>query len=135
MTENKVTLHTSDGMSRRTSARIRAHGVVAMTDLEKPVIATSYDISPGGVSFVHLDDLDVVGSEVMMDILLFDTQTDKEHFVSQVKGRIRSKERIFDPESDETVLRFGVEFLELDSPQRDVLRSCLDQTDEYFLNA
>jgi hypothetical protein len=135
ITGNKATLYTSDGMSRRTSARIRAHGVVVMTDPEKPVVATSYDIAPGGVSFVHLNDLGVVGSEIMMDILLFDTHTNKEHSVSQAKGRIRWKERVFDPESEETVLRFGVEFIELDSPQRDVLRSCLDQTDEYFLDS
>ena len=127
MTENKVTLHTSDGMSRRASARIRARGVVALTSLEEPVIARSYDIAPGGVSFLHLKDLDLAGGEITMDILLFDARTDIEHFISQAKGRITWKECISDPESDETVLRFGVEFLELDFPQQDVLRSCFDQ--------
>jgi hypothetical protein len=111
ITGNKATIYTSNGMSRRSSARIRAHGVVVMTDLEKPVVATSYDIAPGGVSFVHLSDLGVVGIEIMMDILLFDTHTNKEHSVSQVKGMIRWKERVFDPESEETILRFGVEFI------------------------
>ena len=133
--ENKARLHTYDGTCRRTSTRLRAHGVVVMKGLEKPVVATSYDIAPGGVSFVHLSDLGVVGGEIMMDILLFDTHINKEHYVSQVKGRIRWKERVFDPENEETVLRFGVEFFELDSPQRDVLRSCLKQTDECFLNS
>jgi len=74
------------------------------------------------------------GTELIMDILLFETQTNKEHFFNQLKGRIRSKERVFDPENKEIILRFGVEFFDLDFPQREVLRSCLDQTDEYFLD-
>jgi hypothetical protein len=106
-----------------------------MTDLENPVVATSYDIAPVGVSFVHLNDLGVVGNEIMMDILVFDNHTNKEHSVSQVKGRIRWKKGVFDAESEETILRFGVEFIELDSLQRDILRLYLDQTDGYFLES
>jgi hypothetical protein len=130
MMQKNVTVYTPDGISRRASTRIRAHGVVALTSLEQPIITRIFDIAPGGVSFLHPNDLDILSGEIEMDILLFDSLTNVEYFISQAKGRITSNTCISDPQSDTPVTRFGVEFLKLDLLHLDVLKACLGQIPE-----
>jgi hypothetical protein len=117
-------------ISGRTSLRMSVRGIVALTNLEEPGIARIYDISLGGVSFLHLNDLGLPGSEIKMDIIIYFGLTNVEYFISDTKGKITSKERIPDPQCGTPILRFGVEFLELDLTQRDILAACMNQVCE-----
>jgi hypothetical protein len=130
MIKGKSKSFTSNGISRRTSTRIRAHGILTLTDLDEPIIARIFDIAPGGLSFLHLNDLSLPSGEITMDIIIFDDLTNFEYFINEAKGRIISKHCISDPEIGTPFLRFGVEFFELDSLHQDVLKACFDQIAE-----
>lgn len=106
----------------RKSIRSRLNGIVALTSLEQPVVATIYDIAPGGVSFLHANERDITNNKFKMDILIFDCQTDFEYFIGQVKGRVKSKELVSEPKSNTPIWRFGVEFLDLDSLSESMLQ-------------
>ena len=97
---------------KRKSVRFRVTGIVALTNFEQPVVTTICDIAPGGVSFFHAGEKDITNNEFKMDILIFDSQTDRECFISQIKGRIKSKNLVVDPKSKEPRWRFSIEFLD-----------------------
>ncbi len=100
---------------KRKSLRFRVKGIVALTNFEQPVVTNIFDIASGGVSFLHAREQDIPNKEFKMDILIFDSQTDLEYFISQIKGRIKSKDLVIDPKSKEPRWRFSVEFVDLDS--------------------
>jgi hypothetical protein len=127
MIQGNIISPTSGLISRRTSARIKVRGVVTLSSLDEPSIAGIYDITFKGMSFLHCNDLGVPGNEIMMDIIIYDGLTNVEFFMSEVKGRISSKACIPDPESGIPILRFGIEFLELNALHRDIIRTCFDQ--------
>ena len=117
-------------ISRRTSSRFKARGILTLTDLEDPIIARIFDIAPGGLSFLYPNDFNFPGREIKMDIIIFDDLTDSEYFINEAKGKITSKQCISDPENGTPFLRYGVEFLELGSLHQDVLKACCDQGSE-----
>ena len=47
-----------------------------------------FDIALGGFSFLNPNDSDLPGSEIRMDILLFETKNNVELFISQARTRI-----------------------------------------------
>lgn len=110
-------------VSKRKLVRYMTNGIVALTSSEEPVITNIYDISPGGVAFLSRNESDVSANELKMDIVIFDSQTDFEYFILQVKGRVRSKELVTAPKSNKPIWRFGVEFLELDCLKQSLLRT------------
>lgn len=75
----------------------------------------------GGVSFLPTNEKDITESEFNMDILIFDGETDFEHFISQVKGRVKSKQLVTHSESNVLVWRFGAEFCNFDSVRQRML--------------
>jgi hypothetical protein len=77
------------------------------------------------MSFLHVNDQGIATSETMMDILIFDAQSDDEFLISQIKGRVKSKELIADPENKAPIWRFSVEFSDLDFENRQILETCL----------
>lgn len=116
--------------TKRNSIRFRPNGIVVLTSFEKPVVTNIYDIAPGGVSFLHANERDITSSEFKMDILIFDAQTDFEYFIGQVKGRVKSRELVTDPRSNEPIWLFVVEFVDLDSLKQSFLQTfcCLERT-------
>jgi hypothetical protein len=127
MIHGNIISYIPDMISRRNSARRRVRGIVTLLSLDEPSIAGIYDITLKGMSFLHLNDLGVPGDEIKMDVIIYDGLTNVEFFMSEVKGRITSKGCIPDPESSIPILRFGVEFLELDASHKDTIRTCFDQ--------
>ncbi|KJS01170.1 MAG: hypothetical protein VR65_09705 [Desulfobulbaceae bacterium BRH_c16a] len=94
---------------------------------EKPVVARINDIGTGGVSFLHVHDREIADSEIKMDILIFDVQSDDELLISHLEGQVKSKELVSDPDSKAPVWRFSVEFRDLDARHRQTLSTCLRQ--------
>lgn len=113
-----------DEICSRSLATSKAKGIVALMVADKPIVCSIKEIAMGGVSFLHSEFMHLPTNEIRMDILIFDIQTDTEYFLDQVKGRIKSCEA--DPKSTLPILHFGVEFLELEPLQRNVLQAYLD---------
>ncbi|NOR25076.1 MAG: hypothetical protein GQ542_11925 [Desulforhopalus sp.] len=107
--------------TRRKSIRFRAKGIVVVSCFEESVVTNLYDIAAGGVSFLPTNEKDITESEFNMDILIFDGETDFEHFISQVKGRVKSKQLVTHSESNVLVWRFGAEFCNFDSVRQRML--------------
>ena len=103
---------------RRKSKRLRTNGIVALTCFEKLVVNNIYDIAEGGVSFLQANENEISKSEFEMDILIYDGLTDFEYLISRIKGRVKWKGLVFDPEIDRPIWRFNVEFTDLDGSQQ-----------------
>jgi hypothetical protein len=112
---------------QRKSNRFRTNGIVALTNLEKPVLSNIYDIGSGGASFLHVDEEAVGKDEFRMDILIYDSSTGFEYFISQVNGRVVWRELVTDPENNFPVWRFNVAFFDLDSTQQSQLQILCNQ--------
>jgi hypothetical protein len=112
---------------KRKANRFRTNGIVALTNLEKPVLSNIYDISSGGASFLHVDETAVDKVEIKMDILIYDSLTDFEYFISQVNGRVVWRELVADPENNFPVWRFNVAFFDMDSAQQSKLHILCNQ--------
>lgn len=125
MIQEHIAFHKQNVVSRRTSKRFRANGIVALPNGEKPIVARVYDIATDGMSFLHVNDQGIASSAIKMDILIFDVQSDDEFFISLIKGRVISKERITDPENKAPIWLFRVEFLDLDASHRQALKTCV----------
>jgi hypothetical protein len=101
----------SDSLNRRRkSNRLRINGIVALTSFEKPVVTRIYDIAPGGVSFLHTNEIYISDNEFKMDILIFDNLTDFEYLINQAHGRVKSRNLVSDPKNKAPIWRFSVEF-------------------------
>ena len=111
----------------RKADRFRTNGIVALTNLEKPVLSHIYDIGSGGASFLHVDEMAVDLVEFKMDILIYDSSTGFEYFIGQVNGRVVWKELVSDPENNFPVWRFNVAFFDLDSSQQSKLQILCNQ--------
>ncbi len=99
--ERRISLSEKDHNSmKRKSNRFRTNGIVALTGLEEPVLSNIYDIGSGGVSFLHADEIAIDNVEFKMDILIYDSLTGFEYFISQVKGRVVWRELVSDPENN-----------------------------------
>lgn len=109
--------------TKRKSIRYRINGIVALTSFEKLVVTNIYDISLGGLSFLHGNDTDLTNSQLKMDILIFDIQSDFEYFISGVKGQLNSKELFLEKVSNVPIWRCHVEFLDLDGLQQSLLQT------------
>lgn len=114
-----------DVISRRISTRFRANGIVALPGFEKPIVARVYDIATNGVSFLHVNEQGITSSEIEMDILIFDIQSDDEFFINQIKGRVKSKELVADPQNKAPIWLFSVEFVDLDAKHSRDLITCV----------
>jgi hypothetical protein len=112
---------------KRKAKRFRTNGIVALTNLAKPVLSNIYDIGAGGVSFLHVDEMAVDKVEFTMDILIYDSLTGFEYFISQVNGRVVWRELVSDPENNFPVWRFNVAFFDLDSSQQSKLHILCNQ--------
>ena len=108
--------------TKRKSTRIMANGIVALTNFVKPVVTKIYDIAPGGVSFLYVDEMDVAAEALEMDILIFNVQTDFEYLINQVMGRVTSKKLFTDRNSRLPTWRYGVEFVDIDSEKQNKLK-------------
>ncbi len=106
---------------KRKSTRFKTNGIVALTSFAKPVVTNIYDIAPGGVSFLHANAWDICHNQFKMDILIFDTHSDSEYFISQVNGRVKSRKLVTDLKSNAPVWRFSVEFIDFDSLRQTML--------------
>lgn len=109
---------------RRKSIRFVTKGIVVLTGFEEPVVANIYDIASGGVSFVHADEKNISNVDFKMEILIYDSQTDFDYFISQISGRGKSMELISDPINNLPIWRYGVEFLDINSSQYNRLQTC-----------
>lgn len=112
---------------KRKSKRFRTNGIVALSGLEKPVLSNIYDIGSGGVSFLHVDEIAVGNDEFTMDILIYDSLTGFEYFISRLKGRAVWRELVSDPENNFPIWRFNVEFFDLDSSRQSKLQTLCNQ--------
>lgn len=74
---------------------------------------------------MHIHDRDIADSEIKMDILIFDVQSDDELLISHLEGQVKSKELVADPDSRAPIWRFSVEFRDLDVRYRQTLSTCL----------
>lgn len=83
--------------TKQKSIRSRINGILALTSLEKLLVPNIYDISLGGLSFLHANEKDVSNSLFKMDIVIFDIQTDFEYLITGVKGWVNSKELSLEP--------------------------------------
>lgn len=126
MIQENFILNKHDAMPGNMSTRFRANGIVALPGCEKPIVARIYDLAADGMSFLHVNDQGIATTETVMDILVFDAQSDEEFLISQIKGRVKSKELIADPENKAQIWRFCIEFADLDSEQQQELATCLD---------
>lgn len=77
------------------------------------------------MSFLHVNDGEAAGSQLTMDILLFDVQNDEELLIGHINGRIIAKELVADPDRNAPAWRYGVEFTDLDARQRLALKRCV----------
>lgn len=77
------------------------------------------------MSFLHVNEQGIVGDDIKMEILIYDVQSNDEFLISQINGRVKSKNLISDPTDNEPIWRFSVEFLDLDATQRQTLKTCL----------
>jgi hypothetical protein len=111
---------------RRKSTRFRAKGIAVVSCFEESVVTNLFDIAAGGVSFLPTREKDITQTEFNMDILIFDGEMDFEHFISRVKGRLKSKQLILHPESNVLVWRFGAEFCDFDSVRQRMLEKFCD---------
>lgn len=125
MIQENFILNRQDLIPGGMSTRFRANGIVALPGCEKPIVARIYDLAADGMSFLHVNDQGIAASETVMDILIFDAQSDDEFLISQIKGCVKSKELIADPENKAPIWRFSVEFADLDFEHRQVLETCL----------
>lgn len=110
--------------TRRRSIRCTANGIVALTNFEKPVVTNIFDISMGGVSFWSTNGEPLVGKEINMDILVYDTQANFEYLISKVKGQVRSRALVPHSVSSRLIRRFGIEFSDFDSFSSTALEKC-----------
>jgi hypothetical protein len=120
-----ATIYYSSGdcqKQRRKSIRLRTNGIVALTCFKQPFVTNICDIAPGGVSFLYAREQDITNNEFKMDIIIFDCQSDCEYFISQIKGRVRSKNLVADPKSNELSWRFSVEFLDTNSSNQNIFQ-------------
>lgn len=115
------------GRTKRRETRFRTNGIVVLADHGKPVVTNICDIAPGGVSFLHPGEL---GEKqyFMLDILIFDSLTNFEYSISQLKGQVTSTRLVEEPKGRARVWRYGVKFLELDSMKKDQLRTLFTMT-------
>lgn len=111
------------GHCRRKAHRILLNGIVALTNFAKPAVTRIYDIGPGGVSFLSVDELDCSSSALKMDILIFDIQTNFEFLINQVTGWVKGKILSTDPISRAPAWRYSVEFVLSDSIEQNKLKS------------
>ena len=125
MIQENIVFHKRNVVSRRISTRFRANGIVALPGGIKPIVARVYDIATDGMSFLHVNDQGITSSAIKMDILIFDVQSDDEFFISLIKGRVKSKELVTDPENKAPIWLFNVEFLDLDAGHRQALKTCV----------
>ncbi len=109
---------------RRKSVRFVTKGIVVLTGFEEPVVANICDIASEGISFVHADKKNIINFDFKMEVLIYDSQTDFEYFISQISGRGKSVELVSDPTSNLPIWRYGVEFLDINSSQRNRLQAC-----------
>ena len=119
--------------TRRKSTRLRANGIVALTCFEQLVVSNIYDIAEGGVSFLQASENEISKSQFEMDILIYDGFTGFEYLISHIRGRVKWKGLVLDPEIDKPIWRFNVEFTDLDDSQRYKLqRLCSLQNQQLF---
>ena len=129
MLRKEVVSDKSTTLSRRRSTRVRAHGILTLTGLGRPIVAVLHDIGLGGVSFLYSGRVKGLRSknEIHMEILIFYGATEPEYYIRHIKGRFISRSRTTDLQSHSQLIRFNVEFLELDSRNRDILKACSNQ--------
>lgn len=106
---------------KRKLIRTRANGIVALSSLKKPLITVLYDVTPGGISFLCADPVEMTDSVFMMDILIFDSKTDFEYCITQVGGQLRFRRRVAVPNGTLSLWRYGVELIELNDFQKRLL--------------
>ncbi|WP_163337513.1 hypothetical protein [Desulfopila sp. IMCC35008] len=106
---------------KRKSIRTRANGIVALSNLKKPLITLLYDVTPEGISFLCAEPAEMTDSTFIMDILIFDSNTDFEYCITQVKGRLRFRRRVSIPNGTILLWRCGVELIELNDFQKRLL--------------
>lgn len=105
------------------STSCKTNGIVALTSFAKPVVANIYDIAPDGVSFLHANAWDICNNQFKMDILIFDSHSDSEYFISHVTGRVKSRELVTVLKSNTPIWRFSVEFIDFDSLNQKMLQT------------
>ena len=110
--------------TRRKSIRFVTKGIVVLTGFEEPLVANIYDIAPGGVSFVHADQKNINNVDFKMEILIYDSKTDFDFFIGQISGRGKFMELVFDPINNLPIWRYGIEFVDINSPQHNRLQTC-----------
>ena len=114
--------HADHDNTKRKTNRFNTNGIVALTSFDQPVVTRICDISPGGVSFLHAEEMDVFDSPIQMDILIFDILSDFEYLIHEVQGHVKSKNLVSDPKSNTPTWRFSVEFVDLDSSKKNMLK-------------
>ena len=107
--------------TKRRSNRFRTRGIVVFSIAEKPAVANIHDIAAGGVSFLYADELDQGNSTFTMDILIFDSQTEFEYLIAQVRGQVTSSTEFLAPKSNSQFWRYGVEFIDLNITKKTLL--------------
>lgn len=122
--EDSISLasHSDYHNTKRKANRLNTNGIVVLTNFDQPVVTKICDISPGGVSFLHANEIDVINSKIEMDILIFDILADFEYLIDQVSGHVKSKKLIADPKSHTPTWRFSVEFIDMDSSKKNMLK-------------
>lgn len=114
--------HSDYHNTKRKANRFNTNGIVALTGYDQPIVTQICDISAGGVSFLHDNEIEINNCPIQMDILIFEILTDFEYLINQVNGYVKSKKLVVDPKSKTSTWRFSVEFIDLDSSKQNLLK-------------
>lgn len=96
-----------------------------MNSNEKPVVTIIYDIALGGVSFFFAKEIVDFYDDFTMDILIYDSLTNFEYSITEIKGQLSSGIQMRDATGIGLIWRYGVEFLDMNSEQIVLLETLL----------
>lgn len=108
---------------KRRSKRVRTRGIVVLGNIDSPVVTSICDIALGGVSFFFGKEIDILNREFKMDILIYDSQTEFEYSITQIKGQVTYNTLLPMSRGDGPIWRYGVEFVDMDSAKENLLQT------------
>jgi len=69
------------------------------------------------------EEIDILTTEFKMDLLIYDSQTDFDYFITRIKGKVTSKTLLDDAAFNSQVWRYGVKFLDMDNTKENLLQT------------
>ena len=116
----------------RLFGKVKTNGVATLANSNFPLINKVFDISADGLTIWAMEDFEIANHDILMDILVYNAQTNSECFMHDVATRLKTKKAVLELQSMRKVWQLKFDFTEMAASNCKNLTSFLEKECQYL---